>query len=102
MPNIIAIVWNFDKTLIDGYMQEPIFKYFGVDSKKFWAEVQALPQQYLEQQNVKVNHDTIYLNHMIHYTKCGTFRGLNNAMLREFGKNLPFYSGVPEIFSVTK
>lgn len=26
MKNIIAIIWDFDKTLIDGYMQDPIFK----------------------------------------------------------------------------
>ena len=26
MPNIIAVIWDFDKTLVDGYMQDPIFK----------------------------------------------------------------------------
>ena len=26
MKNIIAVIWNFDKTLINGYMQDPIFK----------------------------------------------------------------------------
>ena len=26
MANIIALVWDFDKTLIEGYMQDPIFK----------------------------------------------------------------------------
>ena len=102
MPNIIAIIWDFDKTLIDGYMEEPVFKKFGVDSKQFWAEVQALPDRYLHEQNVRVNPDTIYLNHMINYTKLGIFKGLNNEMLREFGHELPFYSGVPEIFKVTK
>lgn len=25
MANIIAVVWDFDKTLVDGYMQDPIF-----------------------------------------------------------------------------
>lgn len=24
MANIIAIIWDFDKTLIDGYMEDPI------------------------------------------------------------------------------
>ena len=31
MANIIAVVWDFDKTLVNGYMEEPIFEYYGVD-----------------------------------------------------------------------
>ncbi len=30
MANIIAMVWDFDKTLVNGYMQDPIFKKFNV------------------------------------------------------------------------
>lgn len=26
MANIIAVIWDFDKTLIDGYMQDPMFE----------------------------------------------------------------------------
>ena len=39
IANKIAVVWDFDKTLVNGYMQAPIFKHYGVDDKKFWAEV---------------------------------------------------------------
>lgn len=35
MTNIIAVVWDFDKTLLNGYMQEPIFEYYGIDEKTF-------------------------------------------------------------------
>ncbi len=77
MANIIAIVWDFDKTLIDGYMEEPIFREYGVDGQEFWKEVNALPEKYLREQNVKVNPETIYMNHMIHYVKRGIFRGLS-------------------------
>ena len=78
MQNIIAIIWDFDKTLVDGYMQDPIFKEYNVDSSMFWKEVNELPKKY-EQEGVRINPDTIYLNHFIKYVKKGTFKGLNNA-----------------------
>ena len=102
MSNIIAVIWDFDKTLVDGYMQDPIFEKYGVDSKQFWEEVNALPNKYWEEQEVKVNRDTIYLNHFINKTKEGVFKGLNNKVLFELGKELKFYKGIPEIFGKTK
>ena len=62
MANIIAMVWDFDKTLIDGYMEDPIFEEYGVDGRAFWREAGALPEKYREEQGMKVNPDTIYLN----------------------------------------
>lgn len=102
MSNVIALVWDFDKTLIDGYMEDPIFEHYGVDGKTFWNEVNALPKKYLDEQNVQVNKDTIYLNHFINYTKEGKFGDLSNEKLKSFGKNLKFYPGVFEIFNKTK
>ena len=102
MSNIIAVIWDFDKTLVDGYMQDPIFEKYGVDSKQFWEEVNALPDKYWNEQKVKVNRDTIYLNHFINKTKEGIFKGLNNDILFELGKELKFYKGIPEIFEKTK
>ena len=100
MANVIAIIWDFDKTLVQGYMQAPIFKHYKLDGKKFWEEVHALPQKFLQEQNVKVNRDTIYLNHFINYSAPGKpLFGLNNAQLREFGKELEFFPGVLEWFS---
>ena len=37
--NIIACVWDFDKTLIPGYMQTPLFEDYGVREAKFLDEV---------------------------------------------------------------
>ena len=102
MANIIAVVWDFDKTLVNGYMEEPIFEHYGVDSSLFWREVNSLPEKYRVEQGVRVNPDTIYLNNFIHYAKKGIFKGLTNAMLYDFGKNLHFYEGVPEIFEETR
>lgn len=103
MANVIAVIWDFDKTLVNGYMQDPIFKKYNVDPKEFWKTVNALPQKYMDEQNVRTNKDTIYLNHFINCAKPGEiFDGLNNEMMRGFGKELSFYDGVPDIFIKTK
>lgn len=102
MANIIAIVWDFDKTLVDGYMQDPIFTEYKVDSTKFWNEVNALPQKYMDEQGVLVNPDTIYLNEFIKRAKAGEFKGLTNEKLKNYGKKLKFYEGIPDIFEQTK
>ena len=36
--NVIALIWDFDKTLIPGYMQDPIFAAYNVDGSAFWRE----------------------------------------------------------------
>jgi len=95
--NTIAVIWDFDKTLIPGYMQDPLFAKYGVDSKKFWDETKSLFQYYKEK-GIHVNKDTIYLNHILTCVKQGIFEGLNNSMLQELGKEIVFYPGVPEIF----
>ena len=95
--NTIAVIWDFDKTLIKGYMQEPIFRKYGVDSDAFWKEVNALKTQY-EAQGIQINKDTIYLNHFITCAEQGIFPGLNNDVLSALGKELEFYPGVPDIF----
>jgi hypothetical protein len=32
---VIAVVWDFDKTLIPGNMQAPLFARYGVDERAF-------------------------------------------------------------------
>lgn len=99
--NIIAMVWDCDKTLISSYMQDPLFKHFNIDGGKFWREVNAL-KAYYGKQGISVNSDTSYLNHILTYVKAGLFKGLNNALLREFGKELKFYPGLPQFFGEVK
>lgn len=99
--NIIAMVWDCDKTLISSYMQEPLFRHYNVDGAKFWQEVNALKVRY-GAQGISVNADTSYLNHILTYVKAGLFKGLNNKLLREFGKELKFYPGLPDFFGEVK
>jgi len=99
--NVIAIIWDFDKTLINGYMQDVIFSKYEVDGKAFWKEVEHLQQQY-ENQGIRVNKDTTYLNHFLTCVQQGIFPGLNNEELRSLGKELSFFKGLPEFFSTIK
>lgn len=101
MANIIAVIWDCDKTLVDGYMQDPIFEDYKVNSSSFWKEVNAKPKEY-EERGIRVNKDTYYLNHFIKCAHDGTFPGLNNMKLREYGAKQKFYKGIPEIFEKTK
>ncbi len=99
--NIVACVWDFDKTLIPGYMQTPIFKAYGIDEEAFWKEVNALPAIYAER-GTRISQDTIYLNHLLSFVKNGELKGLTNARLRELGKDLVFYPGIIELFDRLK
>jgi hypothetical protein len=95
--NVVACIWDFDKTLIPGYMQEPIFRYFDLDSKRFWKEVNAIPA-YLAEKGQIVSGETIYLNHLLTYVRHGLMKGLNNALLTALGAELQFYQGLPDFF----
>lgn len=99
--NIIACIWDFDKTLIPGYMQGPIFRRFEIDEVAFWKEVNALPELYARQ-GVRVAPETVYLNHLLTYVRHGRMPRLNNALLRSLGKELVFYPGLPDLFPALK
>lgn len=97
LQNIIAIIWDFDKTLSPQYMQSPLFKAYGLDEAQFWAEVKALPEYY-RRGGVHVQQDTCYLGHLLTYVQEGLMPDLTNARLRELGAEIEFFPGVPELF----
>jgi len=102
LQNIIACIWDFDKTLIPGYMQVPLFKHYQVDPSAFWREVNALPQYYQKNNPNLFVPDTVYLNHFVTYAREGIFDGLNNSLLKKLGAELEFYEGLPEFFDEVK
>ena len=61
----IAVIWDFDKTLIPGYMQEPLFKHYNIEGRTFWREVNSLPKYLRREGNELVAEDSIYLNHIL-------------------------------------
>lgn len=101
MQNIIAVIWDFDKTLIDGYMQDPIFQEYDVDSHEFWKRVNDMPKIYAEE-GVKVNPDTAYLIAFAREAKAGRLKGLSNSKLRAYGKQQRFYPGMPDFIKESK
>jgi hypothetical protein len=100
--NVIAVIWDFDKTLIPGYMQDPLFARFGVDPQSFWDEVRDLGSQFKRGAARRVSEDTLYLELILAYVRAGAFANLNNAMLRELGRELEFHPGAPDILGDLK
>ncbi|MCF3649074.1 haloacid dehalogenase-like hydrolase [Synoicihabitans lomoniglobus] len=93
--NIIACIWDFDKTLIPDYMQAPLFKRFGVDEDNFWAETNSLVPHY-KKRGYHISGEIAYLNHLLTYVLSGEMAGLNNRILRECGGDIQFYPGVAD------
>ena len=101
LQNVIAIIWDFDKTLSPTYMQQPLFDHYDIDSNVFWEEVRALPVYY-QRAGIKVHEETCYLGHMLSYVKNGDMPGLSNAKLKDLGAHIPLFPGLPDFFDQLK
>ncbi|QHB54369.1 haloacid dehalogenase-like hydrolase [Ralstonia solanacearum] len=99
--NRIAIVWDFDKTLIPRYMQVPLFERYDIAEQGFWDEVGA-GSKHIESHGQKVNHETFYLNVLLRHVRDGRMGGLDNATLRRLGAELEFFPGVADFFERSK
>lgn len=95
--SVIAVIWDFDKTLTPDYMQSPIFEHFNVDGGRFWKEVNQLNEYYKNRGLDLVSKDTLYLNHILTYVREGLFEGLNNNLLHQLGDKIKFYDGLPDL-----
>jgi hypothetical protein len=99
--NIIACVWDFDKTLIPDYMQAPLFRRFGIDEPTFWAETNALAENY-RRRGYHIAPEISYLNHLLTYVLAGKMPGLSNKVLRECGREIKFYPGLPGFLDASR
>ena len=72
--NKIAIIWDFDKTLIPYDMQRPLFEQYGVDEATFWQESNALPEYY-RALGYELVAEQLYLQHILSYVGPGASRG---------------------------
>jgi hypothetical protein len=101
LQDTIAVIWDFDETLISGHMQTPLFRRFGIDEEQFWTEVGAM-EEFHRENGVELVSETLYLNHLLTYWRHGHVPELTRELLRELGSRLEFYPGVPDIFRSLK
>lgn len=99
--NIIACIWDFDKTLIPEYMQSPLFRRYGVNETNFWAETNSLVEHY-RRRGYHLSGEIAYLNHLLTYVLSGAMTKLNNHVLRDCGRDIRFYPGIPSFFDQAK
>lgn len=95
--DIIAMIWDFDKTLIPDYSQKPLLEYYNIDEKEFWRECNEQKAAY-EREGARVNADTYYLNHILSYVEAGVMAGLTLDKLMELGGRINLFPGLPDFF----
>nr|WP_267915321.1 hypothetical protein [Borreliella garinii] len=96
--NIIALIFDFDNTLIYGNMQQVLFDEYCVDSCSFWKEVESLEHVYKQNGYNIISNEMIYLSHFLTYVREGFFKSLDNRALFNSGAKLRFFEGVIALF----
>ncbi|MGB5730961.1 MAG: HAD family hydrolase, partial [Acidimicrobiia bacterium] len=98
---VIALIWDFDRTLIPGNMQDPIFEKYEVDPAVFWAEVDGLVDYY-QRQGIRIQRDIAYLGHLLTYVREGIFDDLTNERLFKLGADLIPAPGMPDFLEESR
>ncbi|MDR0590629.1 MAG: haloacid dehalogenase-like hydrolase [Puniceicoccales bacterium] len=99
--SVIACIWDFDKTLIPGYMQASLLREYGIDEAALWEEIDALPAKFREK-GIRLSDALAYLNYLLELVRSGRLPGLSKAKLMRYGEQLIFFPGIPELFSVLR
>lgn len=88
--NVIAIVYDYDRTLSPTSMQDDVlFTQIGINGKQFWSEVEFLKE------SKAYDDELAWIRLLLENSK---FRRLSNCKLGNLGENLQFYPGIPSIF----
>ncbi len=98
---VVAFLWDFDRTLIPGNQQAPLFEAYGVDEASFWSEVDGLVEYY-SRRGVLVSRDAAYLLHILSYVEAGVFKDLTNDRLRELGAKIVPAPGIPDLLEAAR
>lgn len=103
-PVDVALICDFDGTLIPGYMQEPLLRERGIEPARFWELVERYRRD-LKEAGKTPDFALSYLNFLCdcangdspyfgEYPSLENLRGLSNRDLRNSGKSLEFYPGL--------
>ncbi len=91
--NKIALIFDFDNTLLKGYMQDPIFEHFKFPSAEFW-DLKDKRYNKLKEEGKDPQNENVYLDLLCDFAQQGQpFEGLNHALLADLAKNLNFFPG---------
>ncbi len=93
--NIIAVIYDFDSTLSPECMQEALFSKYNVNGSEFWEEKRELIRD-AEKKGINYDTECAYMNLILRYVRKGTFPNLSNQELRELGKEVVLYPGLPQ------
>ncbi len=98
---VVAFIWDYDRTLVPGNQQAPLFAEYGVEESEFWREVDGLVDFY-DRRGIAIGRDSAYLLHILSYVEHGIFDGLTNEKLRTLGAAIETAPGIPEFFEATR
>ena len=107
LTNNIAVIFDFDYTLTKTVSEQPIFDFYNYDGEKFWDAVQKEYEKRIKELKKRPRtgifgpestlcYETTYSDVLVDYVQNGIFPGLTLDRLKELGKLIEFYEGVPE------
>lgn len=99
--HIIACVWDFDRTLIPGNMQVPMFQEYGIDERFFWQTINQFTDR-MQRRGIHLSGTLAYLNFVLALVQQGRLPGLSKTHLEHYGQELTYFPGIPEIFSLLR